>query len=139
MSVELRPLSPPCAGLHSIGVAGQQFLRSPASSSACARFPDGHARSTADVVWDPARKQWIMYVRTTPTEGGKRIQSFTHTLTEDFIGAWAPAEPTGLNTTQDCTGATRLPHQDAHVKHAAAAFGAMTFPRSSRRCRRRLS
>lgn len=62
-----------------------------------------HARwdTPKNIVWDPARKQWIMYVRTTPTEKGKRIQSFTHTLTEDFIGAWSPAEPTGLNTTQD--------------------------------------
>lgn len=43
------------------------------------------------------------YVRVTPTEaqdegGSIRIQSFTHSLTEDFMGSWAPAAPTGLNS-----------------------------------------
>jgi hypothetical protein len=58
------------------------------------------------VVWDPERKQWILYVRSTPTEkmaegGSIRIQSFTHSLTDDFMGDWSPATPTGLNSTKD--------------------------------------
>merc|ERR1719272_1961579 len=36
-----------------------------------------------------------------PTEGGKRIQAFSHSLTEEFMGDWAPAMPTGLNTSTD--------------------------------------
>lgn len=51
-------------------------------------------------------KQWIMYDRSTPTvnedEGGSlRIQSYTHSLTPDFMGAWAPTQPTGLNSSAD--------------------------------------
>jgi len=65
-----------------------------------------HARwdTPKNTVWDPIRKQWIIYVRSTPTEDGKaakwgmRIQSYIHSLTDDFMGAWAPATPTGLNT-----------------------------------------
>jgi len=62
-----------------------------------------HARwdTPKNVVWDPVAKQWIMYLRSTPTEQGMRIQSFTHSLTEDFMGDWAPAAPTGLNTSVD--------------------------------------
>lgn len=44
-----------------------------------------------------------MYVRVTPTtpqiEGGSiRIQSYTHSLTADYMGEWADAIPTGLNS-----------------------------------------
>ena len=42
-----------------------------------------------------------MYLRSQPTEGGMRIQSYTHSLTEKFMGDWAPATPTGLNTSLD--------------------------------------
>ena len=56
-----------------------------------------HARwdTPKNVVWDPVVKQWIMYLRSTPTEQGMRIQSFTHSLTDDFMGDWSPATPTG--------------------------------------------
>jgi len=64
-----------------------------------------HARwdTPKNTVWDPINKQWIIYVRSQPTEAGleagsMRIQSFTHSLTDDFMGDWAPATPTGLNT-----------------------------------------
>lgn len=64
-----------------------------------------HARwdTPKNVVWDPARKQWILYCRMTPTEheaeaGPLRVQAFTHSLTTDFMGDWAPAMPTGLNS-----------------------------------------
>ena len=30
-----------------------------------------------------------------------RIQSYTHSLTEDYMGDWSPATPTGLNTSSD--------------------------------------
>jgi hypothetical protein len=33
--------------------------------------------------------------------GSLRIQSYTHSLTEDFMGDWAAAAPTGLNSTAD--------------------------------------
>jgi len=45
-----------------------------------------------------------MYMRSTPTPGhggGLRVQSYTHSLTDDYMGAWAPAVPTGLNATDD--------------------------------------
>ena len=59
-----------------------------------------HARWDApkNVVWDHERRQWLLYLRMKPTEGGKRIQAFSHSLTEEFMGEWAPAMPTGLNT-----------------------------------------
>jgi len=64
-----------------------------------------HARwdTPKNLVWDPVRKQWIIYVRSAPTvdepEGGNlRVQSYTHSLTDDFLGDWAPATPTGLNS-----------------------------------------
>lgn len=62
-----------------------------------------HARwdTPKNVVWDTVTKQWIMYIRSTPTEEGMRIQSYTHSLTADFMGDWAPATPTGLNTSVD--------------------------------------
>ena len=53
------------------------------------------------MVQDSERKQWLLYLRSTPTEGGMRIQSYTHSLTADFMGDWAPAHPTGLNTSSD--------------------------------------
>eukprot|EP00035_Acanthoeca_spectabilis_P032284 m.18167 g.18167 ORF g.18167 m.18167 type:complete len:543 (+) comp5277_c0_seq1:92-1720(+) len=56
-----------------------------------------------NIVWDAVREQWIMYIRVTPTtpqiEGGSiRIQSYTHSLTADYMGEWADAIPTGLNS-----------------------------------------
>lgn len=62
-----------------------------------------HARwdTPKNVVWDPIQKQWIMYLRAQPTENGLRIQSFSHSLTADFMGEWSPAAPTGLNTSSD--------------------------------------
>ena len=62
-----------------------------------------HARwdTPKNTVWDPVRRQWIIYLRSAPTQQGTRIQSFTHSLTDDFMGAWAPATPTGLNTSLD--------------------------------------
>merc|ERR1719231_1758865 len=44
-----------------------------------------------------------MYVRSKPTvheqeAGDLRIQSYIHSLTEDFMGDWSPATPTGLNS-----------------------------------------
>jgi len=53
-----------------------------------------------NIVWDPVNKQWIMYVRSAPTVDGLRIQSFTYSLTKDFMGEWAPAMPTGLNSSE---------------------------------------
>ena len=62
-----------------------------------------HARwdTPKNVVWDPVRKEWIMYLRAQPTEGGLRIQSYSHSLTTEFMGDWSPATPTGLNTSHD--------------------------------------
>ena len=66
-----------------------------------------HARwdTPKNVVWDPERKQWILYVRMTPTPaaaaGTMRVQAYTHSLTSDFMGPWAPATPTGLNSSFD--------------------------------------
>jgi hypothetical protein len=54
-----------------------------------------------NVVWDPVRKQWIIYIRSTPTEEHLRIQSYTHSLTDDFMGDYSPATPTGLNSSDD--------------------------------------
>ena len=69
---------------------------------------DVHGRwdTPKNVVWDGARGQWIMYLRSAPTaperEGGSlRIQSYSHSLTGDFMGHWAPAAPTGLNSSAD--------------------------------------
>eukprot|EP01045_Picozoa_sp_COSAG04_P015818 COSAG04_NODE_1278_length_7428_cov_25.792332_8_plen_142_part_00 len=42
-----------------------------------------------------------MYLRAQPTEGGLRIQSYSHSLTTEFMGDWSPATPTGLNTSHD--------------------------------------
>ena len=42
-----------------------------------------------------------MYLRAQPTEGGLRIQSYSHSLTTEFMGDWSPATPTGLNTSSD--------------------------------------
>jgi hypothetical protein len=47
-----------------------------------------------------------MYLRSKPTAsepeaGALRIQSYTHSLTEDYMGHWAPTMPTGLNSTSD--------------------------------------
>jgi hypothetical protein len=69
---------------------------------------DTHARwdTPKNIVWDPLRKQWIMYLRAQPTEGSTagalRIQSYSHSNTADFMGDWSPATPTGLNTSTDC-------------------------------------
>lgn len=62
-----------------------------------------HARwdTPKNVVWDPVRKQWIMYLRSINTQDNMRIQSFSHSLTDDFMGDWAAAAPTGLNTSLD--------------------------------------
>ena len=64
-----------------------------------------HARwdTPKNLVWDPARRQWIIYVRSTPTiqeaeAGSLRVQSYVHSLTEDFMGNWSVATPTGLNS-----------------------------------------
>merc|ERR1712070_404906 len=59
-----------------------------------------------NTVWDPVQKQWIVYIRSKPTvsekeAGALRIQSYTHSLTEDFMGDWAAATPTGLNSSSD--------------------------------------
>ena len=68
---------------------------------------DTHARwdTPKNIVWDPLQKQWIMYLRAQPTEGSTagplRIQSYSHSNTEDFMGDWSPATPTGLNTSTD--------------------------------------
>jgi hypothetical protein len=68
---------------------------------------DTHARwdTPKNIVWDPVQKQWIMYLRAKPTEGSTagplRIQSYSHSLTEEFMGDWSPATPTGLNTSVD--------------------------------------
>jgi len=64
---------------------------------------DTHARwdTPKNTEWDPVRKQWLIYVRSTPTDAGERIQSYTHSLTDDFMGEWSAATPTGLNTSTD--------------------------------------
>eukprot|EP01045_Picozoa_sp_COSAG04_P022518 COSAG04_NODE_2559_length_3930_cov_234.160794_2_plen_306_part_00 len=61
-----------------------------------------HARwdTPKNLVWDPARRQWIIYVRSTPTiqeaeAGSLRVQSYVHSLTEDFMGNWSVATPDG--------------------------------------------
>jgi hypothetical protein len=62
-----------------------------------------HARwdTPKNVIWDPARKQWILMLRASPTEQNMRVQSLSNSLTDDFMGDWAPAQPTGLNTSLD--------------------------------------
>ena len=36
---------------------------------------------------------------TCATEAGNlRVQAYTHSLSEEFMGDWAPATPTGLNS-----------------------------------------
>jgi hypothetical protein len=64
-----------------------------------------HARwdTPKNLVWDADRRQWIIYVRSTPTVkypvgGTLRIQSYVHSLTEDFMGNWSTTMTTGLNT-----------------------------------------
>ena len=64
-----------------------------------------HARwdTPKNLIWDHERQQWIIFVRSSPTAsepegGGLRIQSYTHSLTADFMGNWAPAAPTGVNS-----------------------------------------
>ena len=55
-----------------------------------------------NAVWDAQRRQWIMYLRSTPTDpAGTRIQAFSHSLTSDYMGEWSPASPTGLNSSSD--------------------------------------
>jgi hypothetical protein len=59
-----------------------------------------------NVVWDSVRSQWILYDRSSPTvseaeSGTLRVQSFTYSLTSDFMGEWAPTMPTGLNSSVD--------------------------------------
>ena len=54
-----------------------------------------------NLVWDPVQSQWIVYVRSQPTEGFMRIQSYIHSQTSNFMGDWAPATPTGLNSSLD--------------------------------------
>jgi hypothetical protein len=52
-----------------------------------------------NAVWDATRRQWILYLRSTPTDpDGTRIQAFSHSLTEDYMGNWSVAVPTGLNS-----------------------------------------
>jgi hypothetical protein len=62
-----------------------------------------HARwdTPKNTVWDPVRKQWIIYLRAQPTEQSLRIQSYSHSTDADFMGEWSPATPTGLNTSLD--------------------------------------
>lgn len=65
--------------------------------------PETHGRwdTPKNVVWDPSLRQWILYARSTPTTNGLRIQSYTHSLTADYMGDWAPVQPTGLNSSAD--------------------------------------
>jgi hypothetical protein len=55
-----------------------------------------HARwdTPKNLVWDRDRRQWIIYVRSAPTiqeaeAGSLRVQSYVHSLTEDFMGNWS--------------------------------------------------
>jgi hypothetical protein len=68
---------------------------------------DTHGRwdTPKNLVWDPDRRQWIIYLRSAPTfgqpgadDGTLRVQSYTHSLTEDFMGEWSTTMPTGLNS-----------------------------------------
>lgn len=75
-----------------------------------------------NAIWDPVRKQWIVFIRSIPTvnekEGGKlRIQSYTHSLTKDFMGDWAPSAPTGLNSSSDYQpdGLVAWPHEGIYI------------------------
>ena len=54
-----------------------------------------------NIVWDEERAQWILYDRSQPTPDSIRIQSYTHSLTADFMGDWSPTMPTGLNSSKD--------------------------------------
>merc|ERR1712086_40932 len=66
---------------------------------------DTHTRwdTPKNLIWDSERKQWVIYVRSAPTvseeeAGNLRVQSYVHSLTEDFMGNWSAAVPVGLNS-----------------------------------------
>ncbi len=85
---------------------------------------DTHGRwdTPKNLVWDPARRQWIIYLRSAPTAvepagGSLRVQSYTHSLTEDFMGDWSEATPTGLNSsaTYQPDGLLVFPYEGIYI------------------------
>ena len=44
---------------------------------------------------------FVCLYHATLSQLNRDLQSYTHSVTEDFMGDWAPATPTGLNTTED--------------------------------------
>eukprot|EP01079_Euglenida_sp_SAG-EU17-18_P005303 gene5304-948_t len=105
--VYLDEAAPPPERYKMTGIDGQGSI---AASSDGIRWnrtkdlsPDTHARwdTPHNMVWDQDRGQWLLYLRSKPTESNIRIQSYSHSLTPDFMGSWAPAAPTGLNTSTD--------------------------------------
>lgn len=86
-------------------VASPDGVHVPWNATKDLSYIHGRWDTPMNAFYDAANSRWIMMLRSTPTErdpsGGLRIQSFSRSLSRDFLGKWSAATPTGLDTAVD--------------------------------------